>query len=225
MKYDPQKHHRRSIRLKGYDYSQDGAYFVTICTHNREFSLCDIVDGEATLSEDGKIVNYEWMRSSEIRKEIELDAFIIMPNHIHGIIFIHDNKDKNVGANGRSPLRSLGSFVSGFKSITTKRINELHNTPQKPFWQRNYYEHIIRNDRSLNAIRRYIQNNPLIWQYDMENPDVVRIPPKEIKLVFTQKCGFTNEEMDFIIKHSTMYSIDKENVGIYGVNHSELPHE
>ena len=108
----------------------------------------------------------------------------------------------------------MGSFVSGFKSIATKRINELHNTPQKPFWQRNYYEHIIRNDRSLNAIRRYIQNNPLIWQYDMENPDVVRIPPKEIKFVFTQKYGFTNEEMDFIIKHSTMYRIDKENVGI-----------
>ena len=111
MKYDPQKHHRRSIRLKGYDYSQDGAYFVTICTHNREFSLCDIVDGEATLSEDGKIVNYEWMRSSEIRKEIELDAFIIMPNHIHGIIFIHDNKDKNVGANGRS--RVIGFICFG----------------------------------------------------------------------------------------------------------------
>ncbi|MGP1382228.1 MAG: transposase [Thainema sp.] len=202
MKYNPDKHHRRSIRLNGYDYSSPGAYFITICTHQRECLFGDIVDGKMQLDSLGQIVAEEWLRSQNIRQEINLDAWVIMPNHIHGIVFIQDktsqqvsdnssqvsNQPQNpVGANGHSPLqnghspiqhvtpfmrpRSLSSFITGFKSTATKRINLLRNTPRTPVWQRNYYEHIIRNKESLEQIRYYIQTNPANWQTDQLHPN------------------------------------------------------
>ena len=186
------KNHRRSIRLKGYDYTQPGAYFVTICTHGREILFGHVVDGEMALNEYGEIVREEWFRSTEIRAEVELfhDEFVIMPNHIHGIVWIVETDNPSVvgahghvGAHGRAPLlpqrppRSLGSFIAGFKSIVTKRINTLRNTPGAPVWQRNYYEHIIRNDRALNAIRRYIAANPACWHLDRYNPNATGRDP------------------------------------------------
>ena len=178
MKYDPNKHHRKSIRLKGYDYSSPGAYFVTICTYNGECLFGEIRDSSMYLNDFGKVVENEWWKSSEIRKELDLDVFQTMPNHIHGIVMIQEERpDPNktvVGANGRSPLRmkpkSLSSFIAGYKSICTKRINELRNTTGVPVWQRNYHEHIIRNEEELNRIREYIINNPLKWELDKENP-------------------------------------------------------
>ncbi len=185
MKYDPTKHHRRSIRLKGYDYSLAAAYFITICAYERECLFGEITDGVMQLNEIGQIVADEWERSPEIRPEIELDNWIIMPNHIHGIFVICESandvavgaNDVAVGANGRSPLpirmkpRSLSSFVSGFKSATTRRINLTRNAPGTSVWQRNYYDHIIRNESSLQNIRQYICNNPLSWEVDQLHPD------------------------------------------------------
>jgi len=110
MKFDPEKHHRRSIRLKGYDYSKPGAYYVTICVHDRECLFGDIMDGEMHLNAYGKIVQTEWLESSEIRNEIELDAYQIMPNHFHGIVFIqnsamnHDRGDRPIAPAWRSSL-------------------------------------------------------------------------------------------------------------------------
>jgi putative transposase len=174
MTYNPEIHQRRSIRLKGYDYSQAGAYFVTICSWNKECIFGEITNGEMHLNELGRIVSGEWHRSSEIRKEIELDTFLIMPNHIHGIVVINAYTSSYVGANGRSPLqmkpKSISSFVAGFKSSVTKQINQIRNTPGIPVWQRNYYEHIIRNEKELNQIREYIVNNPIQWELDTENP-------------------------------------------------------
>ena len=176
MKYNPEIHHRRSIRLREYDYSQAGAYFVTICTWQKECLLGDVVNGEMRLNEFGGIVDREWHKTPRIRKEIELDSFVVMPNHIHGIIIINDtgNDKRNVGANGRSPLRmkpkSLSSFIAGFKSIVTKTINQNRNTPSMPLWQRNYFERVIRNENELHAIRQYIINNPLQWDMDENNP-------------------------------------------------------
>ena len=180
MTYDPAKHHRRSIRLRGYDYRQAGAYFVTVVTHQRQCLFGEIVDGETRVSRYGHTVREEWLRSAEIRCEIELDAFVVMPNHIHGIVVIR-HQSTDVGAHGRAPLppaphrppRSLGSFVAGFKSATTKRINEIRRTPGLPVWQRNYYEHVIRNDDELNHVRQYIIDNPGHWGEDRENPDNV----------------------------------------------------
>lgn len=189
MKHDPNKHHRRSIRLQGYDYSSPGAYFITICTQNRESLFGDVVDGEMVWNAYGKIVHEEWFRSAEIRAEIELlpDEFVIMPNHIHGIVWIvgsphtvRPTDSAAVGATGRSPLpsplprgpanHSLASLIAGFKSAVAERINEHRGTPGAPVWQRNYYEHIIGTGESLRRIRRYIAENPLRWHLDRENP-------------------------------------------------------
>jgi len=183
----PKRHRRRSIRLKGYDYTRPGAYFVTICTHNREPLFGRVVDGKMVLNEYGEIVREEWFRSARIRDEIELfpGEFVVMPNHVHGIVWIVETHDRTptVGATGRSPLRiqsahprgpvarSLGSFIAGFKSAVTRRINIMRGTPGARVWQRNYWEHIIRDDRALDAIRRYIAENPLRWHLDRYNPD------------------------------------------------------
>ena len=178
MKYDPNKHHRRSIRLPGYDYSQSGAYFVTICVDRRRCLFGDVIDGQMRLNQYGAIVAEEWQRSSVIRQEIELDGWVVMPNHFHAIVIINNP----VGANGRSPLpnaspiprmkpKSLSSLMAGFKSITTKKINILRDAPGAKLWQRNYYEHIIRNSNAMNEIRQYIINNPLSWSIDQLHPN------------------------------------------------------
>ena len=198
MKYNPDIHKRQSIRLQGYDYSQSGLYFITICCYERECLFGNIINSQITLNNFGELIKEEWLKSAEIRKEIELDEFVIMPNHFHGIViinqeinrdFIKNNveaSDNNVGANGRSPLRqeiqssppkismkpkSLSSLIAGFKSATTKKINMIRNTPQNPVWQRNYYDHIIRNDESSTRIREYLQNNPLSWENDQLHPN------------------------------------------------------
>jgi len=180
MTYDPTRHHRRSIRLPAYDYAQDGAYFLTVVTHQRQCLFGEIVDGEVLVSAYGEAVAQEWLRSTQMRHEIQLDAFVVMPNHIHGIAIIGG---QTVGAHGRAPLhraplhrspRSIGSFVAGFKSAVTRRINEMRGTRGLPVWQRNYYEHIIRDEEQLNRVRQYVIDNPLRWEDDVENPDVRR---------------------------------------------------
>jgi putative transposase len=178
------KHQRRSIRLKDYDYSQAGAYFVTICTYNKECIFGKVTNGEMVINEYGKVVEQEWLRTAEIRPNVELDEFIIMPNHMHSIVTIGES---HVGATCRSPKgegtsplpkepasASIGAIMAGFKSATTRRINELRGTPREPVWQRNYYEHVIRNEHDLNEIREYIVNNPLKWDLDSENPNNAR---------------------------------------------------
>ena len=177
MKYDPNIHHRRSIRLPGYDYRQSGAYFVTICAYQRQCLFGDIVNGQMILNQSGMVVADEWQKSALIRREIKLDAWVVMPNHFHGIVIINNN----VGANGRSPLhngspvrikpQSLSSLMAGFKSITTKKINILRDAPGIKLWQRNYYEHIIRNQDAMDKIRQYIINNPVSWEIDQLHPD------------------------------------------------------
>ncbi len=187
MKYDPQKHHRVSIRLKGYDYSLAGAYFITIVAYKREMLFGEIVNGVMRLNRRGEIVREEWFASVNIRKEIKLfeDEFVVMPNHAHGIVWIVEDDSRFtvdagrsvgagrdvVGSDGRPTLRmkpkSLSSFVAGFKSSVTKRIrDELNETG---IWQRNYHDRIIRNDKELNAIRDYIESNPGNWAEDEEN--------------------------------------------------------
>ncbi len=169
--------HRRSIRLSNYDYASRGVYFVTICTHDRQKLFGYIADGVMRINDIGGIVCQEWLRSEHIRCEIQMDEWVVMPNHMHGIVIINNN---TVGATGRSPLhdshqprgpakRSLGSLIAGFKSVATKRINELRGLPGVPVWQRNYYERIIRNESELNRIRQYILDNPRNWGNDELN--------------------------------------------------------
>lgn len=182
MTYDPKKHHRRSIRLKGYDYTQPGAYFVTMVTHQHQLLFGDILNGDMAFNYIGHIVKAEWLRTTEIREYVILDEYVIMPNHLHGIIIIADNETP-VGATGGSPLlqtdaqppqgvppHSLGAIIAGFKSAVTKQVNRILNTPGAPLWQRNYYDHIIRNEKEWDNIRKYIQTNPANWETDHENP-------------------------------------------------------
>ena len=240
MNYNPAIHHRHSIRLKGYDYSQEGLYFITICCYNRECLFGDVVKGEMVLNEYGTIACNEWFNTPNIRKNVELDVFVIMPNHMHGIIILNgitgrgelhspdnvitDNKitdnvitgikmgecnfpnnvigdiktgecnfpnnvigDIKTGDNiitgikmgdniitgikmgeCNSPLRgpsnNIGAIVRGYKSSVTKQFNLLNIGCT--VWQRNYYEHIIRNEKSYQTIAEYIVNNPSKWNED-----------------------------------------------------------
>jgi len=165
-----------SLRLSGYDYSREGAYFITIVTHGRETLFGRVVNGEMVLNAFGRIVKLEWIKSSKIRKEVEIDPdeFVVMPNHIHGIIVINENDPCCRGVRPDAPTmpphrlssKSLGSFVCGFKSSVTKQINTLRKTPGQPVWQRNYFDHIIRNEKDYYNISEYIELNPENWAHD-----------------------------------------------------------
>jgi len=188
MSFDPLRHHRRSIRLPGYDYAQAGAYFVTIVTWQRECPLCEIRMGQVILSPVGQVVHREWDRLRSRFPGVGLDEFAIMPNHIHGIVVIHD---RCRGAAGfyedhdpeRVPLRpyrnsianvipgSLGAVVRAFKSSTTYRYHRMRFSSGSPLWQRNYHEHIIRDEAEWERICQYIRENPAQWENDRENPD------------------------------------------------------
>jgi len=182
-------YHRRSIRLQGYDYSAAGAYFVTICAKERACLFGDVVDGEMMLNQAGNVAHGCWRDIPGHFPHAELDEFVIMPNHVHGIIVIgdHDAVDvtvgATVGAKNFSPLhpghppngtsKTIGSIVRGFKIGVTKWMRQ--NTPVQTVWQRNYYEQVIRNEESLDRIRRYIAENPARWAHDRENPAAVSV--------------------------------------------------
>jgi len=172
MNYNPQIYHRRSIRLKGYNYSQAGAYFITICTTNRACLFGHIFNGKMILNDAGKIAFDAWMQTPNIRSNIELDAFVVMPNHIHGIVIIHGGELHSPGYEKgecnsplRSPSNNIGAIVRGYKSSVTRQIRLLNHSIDV-VWQRNYYGHIIRDEMSYERIAEYINNNPLKWNED-----------------------------------------------------------
>lgn len=171
-KYNPEIHHRHSIRLKDYDYTQAGEYFITICSWNRECLLGEIKDGKMVLNEMGNRVVFTWKDLPNHNPYIVLDEFIVMPNHVHGIIMITDivGADSGPAPTNVDKRHGLPEIVRQFKTFSSKRINQIRNTPGVPVWQRNYYEHIIRNEDELNKIREYIINNPLKWAEDENNP-------------------------------------------------------
>ena len=185
MSYDPRRHHRHSIRLKGYDYSLSGAYFITICVNHGQCELGAINDAEICLSSYGQIAAVTWEGLPEHYLHIELDAFVVMPNHVHGIIVLADTvpsttKPLEVGA-GLRPVptssvkrHGLPEIIRAFKSFSARRINQSKGIQGQPFWQRNYYEHIIRNERAYFAIREYILSNPVNWGADKLNPTMPR---------------------------------------------------
>lgn len=198
MKYDPDIHHRRSIRLRGYDYSSAGAYFVTFCVHGRECLFGDIADGEMRPNGAGRMVAEVWQNLPGRFPLVELDEFVVMPNHFHGIVIISgrgepcvrppldvakpcvrpdliavekpgDHKDRPYGTRDDS----LGRIVQAFKSETTvgytRGVRTFHWPPfASRLWQRNYYEKVIRDDAELAAIREYILFNPHNWMQDTE---------------------------------------------------------
>jgi putative transposase len=184
-----ERYHRRSIRLQGYDYTRDGAYFVTICTRGRTRVFGSVVQGEMRLNRYGREVANCWTWLAERYPYVHLDRWVVMPNHIHGIIVIADDvcaddtrlDDIRRGGSRTAPTtrttptgyvdhpiartkrKPLGRLIGAFKTVSTKRVNDFRSTPDAKLWQRNYYEHVVRDDRALQRIREYIANNPSYW--------------------------------------------------------------
>lgn len=167
MPYDPNQHHRRSIRLQGYDYQKAGAYYITLCLHrgfaNHEgmttaeniLLLGTIAEGQMQLNEYGLVIQERWLFLADYYENLELDEFVIMPNHLHGIVVLGDN--------GKG---SLSKIIQEFKTFSAKRVNQLRDMRGAPVWQRNYYEHVVRNEQDLARIRDYIIHNPAKWSED-----------------------------------------------------------
>ena len=162
---------RKSPRLKGYDYSQSGAYFVTICCHQRVHLFGDVADGEMMLDTLGCIVETCWDDLPNHYDNIRLDAFVVMPNHVHGIIFISGGDGVGEGlkpspAPTTTKRHGLTEIVRGLKNFSARKINQLRDTPGTAVWQRSFHDHIIRSEKSLNHLREYVENNPARWQTD-----------------------------------------------------------
>jgi REP element-mobilizing transposase RayT len=167
MVYDSAKHHRRSIRLRHYDYSRAGAYFITVCVDRRASILGAINDDRAVCSPVGQIVHDTWSAIATRFPQTELDEFVIMPNHVHALLWI---LRPEVARGTTSKPVKLGGIVGAFKSISTIEVNRARSSPGQALWQRNYYEHVVRDDDELYRIRKYIVENPARWGDDEENP-------------------------------------------------------
>jgi REP element-mobilizing transposase RayT len=177
---DEKKPRRKSsIRLGGYDYSQPGGYFVTVCVRGKVSKLGDVSGGEIHLSSFGLLVRDCWISLENLYNYIELDEWIIMPNHLHGIIFYHEEptieQDQGRGGSRTAPTKlvrrkPLGRIIGVFKTTSTTRINQLLGTLGGKFWQRGYHDRIIRNQEELDSIRNYISENPLKWEMDKYHP-------------------------------------------------------
>lgn len=163
---------RKSLRLTGRDYRLAGTYFVTLCTKEWKSHFGDVVDGEMRLSDVGRIVDEEWKKAAAIRDDVELDAYAIMPNHIHGLIVIKEGRPSGSPVHGPAS-GSIGAIVGQFKSAVTKRIPCANREGFD--WQRGYYDRIVRNNGELNRIREYIKNNPANWKDDEENPNSTNV--------------------------------------------------
>lgn len=180
---DAAPHYRRSIRLRDYDYSQPGAYYVTICTHERRCLFGKIADSEVRLNSLGHAIRHHWQDLPNHHAGVELDEYVVMPNHLHGIVVIGESSGEIVGmpAEGEAGLAptpavvhsrrkpTLASVIGSFKSACTRTINRQLERPIT-LWQRGYYEHVIRSEAALARIRQYIEDNPATWALDRDNP-------------------------------------------------------
>ncbi len=193
---------RRSLRLRYFDYAGPAWYFVTICTANRACLFGEVREGAMHKNGLGGLVAEEWVSSAKLRREIELDQFVVMPNHFHAIVEFRPQMPpwvggrtavrpygpavsiSTTGAHGRAPLRlarqrqSLGSLVAGFKAASARRVNLRRGTPGASVWQRNYFEHVIRDEEELTLILKYIDGNPAAWPVDRENPAAGEAPTR-----------------------------------------------
>ena len=186
MKIDPQIHHRRSIRLPGYDYTRAGAYYITMVAWQREELFGEVVDGEMILNKSGRVAQAEWGKLPRRFRQVELGEFVVMPNHVHGIIVILDGRgtaedipDSIEEPTRRAPTEqfrkpiagSIPTIVRSYKSAVSLRINLMRRNSGSPVWQRNYYEHIIRNEEDYQSKSDYILNNPRNWESDEDNKE------------------------------------------------------
>jgi putative transposase len=181
MSYNPETHRRRSIRLKHYDYTQAGFYFITLCVQNKESLFGEIIEDQMILNSAGAMIEAQWLALQHRFPNIQLQEYIVMPNHFHAIIEVGGNAN-NGQPQGIAPTalnvnKSIGDMIGAFKSITTveyiRGIKTHHwQSFDDKLWQRNYWEHVIRNEQSLNDIAQYIINNPENWEMDKLRPSI-----------------------------------------------------
>ena len=164
---------RRSPRLPGYDYRSEGLYFVTICAEKMRLRFGTILNGELQLNRLGQLVSDEWQRLAIARANVKLDQFVVMPNHLHGLIDIglgHERDSRQISSGDTRSVTiqagSLGAIVGQFKAAVSRRAKTMGIADDTRIWQRGYYDHIVRSERSLNEIRRYILENPAKWLDD-----------------------------------------------------------
>ena len=158
-------HHRRSIRLRGWDYTSAGAYFITVGTHDRICLLGDILDGKMCVNAFGTVVADTWRWLASQYPYVVLDEWCVMPNHFHGILVLTGRG----GSRTAPTIKPVGRLIGAFKTVSTKRINLLRQTPGAILWQRNYWEHIVRTEDEMDRIRAYIRDNPAMWAADSLN--------------------------------------------------------
>lgn len=173
MGYDPAHHHRRSIRIRGYDYADAGWFFITVCTYEREPFLSLIEDNAVNLTAFGHLTELCWQAIPRHFPGVDCDAFVIMPNHVHGIIEIGIGEDAvhrtpTAEGFGKPVVASLSTIMRSFKSAASRDINDVRGTPGTPVWQRGFYERVIRNQQEFEKFRRYIESNPSRWSEDAE---------------------------------------------------------
>ncbi len=170
---------RHQIRLPDYDYRNPGAYFITICTHERQSLFGKIVSGQMVLNPYGEIAAACWKELPSHYQGITNETFIVMPNHVHGIIVIEDGNRRAGLRPAPTITHSLFEMVRAFKAFSSRRINELRNSRGNPVWQRGYYEHVIRGENEFSEIGEYITFNPAKWETDCENPDAKAVRSME----------------------------------------------
>ncbi len=189
MEKNAKDYNRKSIRFMGYDYTLAGAYFVTIISFRRVCNFGEIEKGEVNYSKIGQVIFDCWQNIPEKFSYVKLDEFTLMPNHLHGILWLLEHRGKGEAfsavtdirrqskSENASPLRpkgtrsrSLSAVMQNYKSVSTRMVNRKFFKPGNKIWQRNFHDRIIRNNRELNAIRQYIIDNPLNWEMDKDNP-------------------------------------------------------
>ncbi len=168
---------RRSIRLAGYDYSSAGVYFVTICAFRRAALFGEICDAKMVPNSIGAVAEKTWRELPNRFPSVALDALVVMPNHLHGIIVLHKKKraETSSAPTAEKPTVTLARVIQTFKSIARMQVRKQLGRAS-PLWQRGYYEHIVRSGNALTAIQRYIHENPARWEFDRENPQA-NLPP------------------------------------------------
>lgn len=212
MKYDPAIHHRQSIRLKEYDYSEPGSYFVNICTRKQMCLFGEVENAEMKLSPLGKIADACWKEIPKHYPAVMLESSQIMPNHIHGIITLPE-----LCRDGACPIptehktrsmkNTLFDVVGSFKSAVTKAVHEAGHFVGRPIWQTRFYDHIIRDNISLYFIQQYIELNPLMWEYSRWNPRGKKISLEQFEGILREKFGIEGQAAAIIMGSEKMFDL------------------
>ena len=205
---------RNSLRLKGYDYSQVGGYFVTICAAGRRCIFGEVVEGRIRLSEIGRIVELCWRNISTHFPNTKVDTFQIMPNHVHGIVKIKEHSCRGVQLNaptgnhfsGISPRKNtLGVIIRTFKGAVTSEVRKTRKAHVESIWQRSFYDHIIRDDVDHFFVERYIELNPIMWELDADNPKIREVSIQALRNTLREKYGLDGSPLERAIEYESGY--------------------